>query len=272
MVKLLNKSLLQRIVSAFVYLLIIGISFVNQYTFLVIFELIMLQGLWEFYKLTKGSNYYPKKWFGLLFSGTLFLFIFLTQINVIEFKWGYYLIALAFLSFTIELLRKGNTIKNLSMEFLGIFYLAVPFTLTNFIVFFRGEFDFLFLFGVFSVIWAYDVGAYFVGVTIGKRKIFASISPKKTLEGTIGGIIFGIFIGIMVYYVLNIFRLVDWIIMSVLISFGAFIGDLVESKIKRSVNVKDSGDIMPGHGGVLDRFDSFIFAIIGVTLYAVFLS
>ena len=271
MAKLLNKNLFQRIVSAFVYLLIIGISFLNQYTFLVIFELIMLQSLWEFYKLTKGSSFFPKKWFGMLFSGTLFLFVFLTQIDVIEFKWGYYLIALAFLSFTIELLRKGSAIKNLSMEFLGIFYIAIPFTLINFIVFFNGEFNFLFLFGIFSVIWAYDVGAFFVGKIFGKRKVFPLISPKKTLEGTIGGILFGIAIGVVVHYVLNIFGLIDWIIMAILISVGAFIGDLVESKIKRSVNVKDSGDIMPGHGGVLDRFDSFIFAIIGVTLYTVFL-
>ncbi|MEA3451416.1 MAG: CDP-archaeol synthase, partial [Bacteroidota bacterium] len=113
-------------------------------------------------------------------------------------------------------------------------------------------------------------GAYFVGVSVGKRNIFASISPKKTLEGTIGGIVFGIMIGVAVYYVLNIFELIDWIIMSVLISVSAFIGDLVESKIKRSVNIKDSGNIMPGHGGVLDRFDSFLFAIIAVSLYSVF--
>lgn len=268
----MNKNLMLRLISAFVYLLVIAVSFINQYTFLVVFEFLMLQSLWEFYSFSKGSSFFPKKWFGLIFSGALFLFVFLLRIEMIEVKWVYYLIALAFLSFSIELLRKGSAIKNLSMEFLGIFYIAIPFTLTNYIVFFHDDFNFLFLFGIFSVIWAYDVGAYFVGVSIGKRKIFASISPKKTLEGTIGGIVFGMIIGVAVYYVLNIFELVDWIIMALLISMAAFIGDLVESKIKRSVNVKDSGKIMPGHGGVLDRFDSFLFAVIAASLYSVFLT
>lgn len=230
-----------------------------------------MQCLWEFYSLNEKSGLAPKKWFGLLFSGVLFLFVFLLKIEAIEFKWGYYLIALAFVSFLIELLRTGSAMKNLAAEFLGIFYIAIPFTMTNFIVLRGGEFSFIFLLGIFAVTWAFDVFAYFTGIAIGKRKVFGELSPNKTLEGTIGGLVMGVAGGVLVFFVLKIFRLIDWIFLSILISIGAFLGDLVESRIKRSVDVKDSGTIMPGHGGLLDRFDSFLFVVIAVCLYSVFL-
>lgn len=231
----------------------------------------MLQSLWEFYKIAENTGSKPKKWFGLLFSGLLFLFVFLIKIDLISSSFSYFILAVAFVSFSLELLRKGSVLKNLAYEFMGIFYIALPFTLTNFIVFNKNKFDFSILLGVFLIIWSYDVVAYFVGSLIGTRKIFPDISPKKTLEGTLGGIIFGIFSGFIVYKILNIYNLFDWIIMAALIVFGAFTGDLVESKIKRAAGIKDSGKIMPGHGGLLDRFDSFLFAIIAVSIYLVFL-
>jgi len=262
-----NNKLLARIVSAFFFLIAIAISFLNQYAFLIIFEISMLLCLLEFYKLTEKAEYYPKKWFGLIFSGLLFFYIFLTRIEVLKIGWSYYILALAFLSFSIELLRKGSAVKNLSVEFLGIFYIAVPFALTNFVVFWNNTFDYKLLSGIFLIIWTYDVAAYFVGISIGKRKIFINISPNKTLEGTLGGIILGISASVAIFNIFKIYTLFDWLIIAVLCVFGAFIGDLVESKIKRSVNVKDSGKIMPGHGGLLDRFDSFLLAIVAVNLY-----
>ncbi len=231
----------------------------------------MLQSLYEFYKISQKMGSRPKIWFGLLFSFLLFLFVFFLKTSDVTSKYSFFIVAVAFISFVAELLRKGSAIKNLSYEFMGIFYITIPFTLTNFIVFFDKKFNFQILLGVFLIIWSYDVVAYLIGSAIGKRKVFPDISPNKTLEGTIAGILAGILAGFIVFKILNIYTAIDWIIMAVLIVFGAFTGDLVESKIKRSAGVKDSGNIMPGHGGLLDRFDSFLFAIVAVSIYLVFL-
>jgi phosphatidate cytidylyltransferase len=269
--KLLNKTLFTRIISSFVFLIILVISFVHRYAFLVVFEAFMLQCLYEFYKLSEKAGNNPKKWFGMLFSALMFLFLFLYQNGIISFQLSYYIIGFSFLSFNIELLRKGSALKNLASEFFGVFYIGIPFTMTNLIVFENNIFSYKLLLGILLIIWAYDVTAYMVGVSIGKRKIFADISPNKTLEGTVGGLVLGTLAAYIVYRFLDIYSLLDWFIMAILIVFGAFVGDLFESKLKRSVNVKDSGTIMPGHGGLLDRFDSYLFAIIATTLYLIFL-
>jgi len=265
--KLLNKNLLLRVVSAFVYLLLLAVSFVNKYTFFVVFSTFLMICMWEFYGLTEKIGTRPKKWFGMILAGLIFLVFFMLQFFEISKISVYVLILIAFVSFAVELLRNGNAIKNLSAEFLGIFYVAIPFALTNFLVSWSGKFDFRLLLGVFVIIWAYDIFAFFIGSSIGKRKIFPTISPNKTLEGTAGGIIFSIIAGIVVYKVFCIFSLIDWIIIAGLVAFGALIGDLIESKLKRSAGVKDSGKLMPGHGGLLDRFDSFLFAVVGAVLY-----
>ena len=112
----------------------------------------------------------------------------------------------------------------------------------------------------FILVWVNDTFAYLVGKSFGKKKLFEKVSPKKTIEGFIGGFLFCILAGISIalYDKASIYV---WIFSAVLISIFGTIGDLVESKFKRQANVKDSGNIMPGHGGILDRLDSVIFAI-----------
>ncbi len=252
--------------------MLLGVSFLNEYTFFVVFASFLIICLWEFYGLTEKSGTRPKKWFGMILAGLIFLVFFLREFFEISKVYVYVLVLIAFVSFAIELLRSGNAIKNLSAEFLGIFYVAIPFALTNYLVSWNGHFDFRLLLGIFVIIWAYDIFAFFIGSSIGKRKIFPTISPNKTLEGTAGGIIFSIVAGIGVYEIFKIFEMTDWIIIAVLVAFGALIGDLIESKLKRSAGVKDSGKLMPGHGGLLDRFDSFLFAVVGAMLYLAILT
>ena len=114
--------------------------------------------------------------------------------------------------------------------------------------------------GIFILIWVNDSFAYLVGKTIGKNKLFPSVSPKKTWEGTIGGLVFALVAAyFMSKYETNI-SLMQWFILAIVIVVTGSLGDLIESKFKRAAGVKDSGAILPGHGGMLDRLDSLIFA------------
>jgi len=118
-------------------------------------------------------------------------------------------------------------------------------------------------------IWINDTMAYIVGSLIGKTP-FSSISPKKTWEGTIGGIVLAIGVMTLLGYLTGTFKLIDWLCISAIASVAGTLGDLLESKLKRLANVKDTGQMMPGHGGFLDRFDSLLVAIPFVWLYVHF--
>lgn len=122
--------------------------------------------------------------------------------------------------------------------------------------------------GIFILIWTNDTFAYIVGKSVGKNKLFERISPKKTIEGFVGGLLFSILAGIIISKTLsNYYSTTIWIIIALIVSIFGTLGDLVESKFKRMANVKDSGNIMPGHGGMLDRLDSVIFVTPFVFLF-----
>jgi phosphatidate cytidylyltransferase len=123
------------------------------------------------------------------------------------------------------------------------------------------EYKPLFLFSIFGLIWTSDSAAYLVGSKIGKTKLFERISPNKTWEGSLGAGFFALLLALFIYYVNHSLSLITWIIIAFAVwVFGTY-GDLVESSLKREYKIKDSGTFMPGHGGFLDRFDSFLFII-----------
>ncbi len=114
--------------------------------------------------------------------------------------------------------------------------------------------------GSFILVWVNDTFAYLIGKTVGKQKLFPRISPKKTVEGFLGGLFFSCVSSYFIAKFTGTLDFTTWLIMSIIISVFGTLGDLIESKYKRQANVKDSGVIMPGHGGLLDRLDSIIFA------------
>lgn len=120
---------------------------------------------------------------------------------------------------------------------------------------------------MFSIIWVNDAGAYLIGSAIGKRKLFERISPGKTLEGTLGGGISALIAGFVISLYINDLSVISWILFSLIVVFGSTYGDLFESLLKRQTGIKDSGRIMPGHGGLLDRFDSTFFVAPATLLY-----
>ena len=120
---------------------------------------------------------------------------------------------------------------------------------------------------MFIIIWTNDTFAYLSGLVFGKHKLFVRISPKKTWEGFIGGVLFALVAGYFLHLLIDNISLVEWLILTLLIAVSSVFGDFIESLLKRSASLKDSGKIMPGHGGILDRIDSTLFVAPVVFVY-----
>ena len=151
----------------------------------------------------------------------------------------------------------------------GVFYISLPFAL--FVSFFtlnpQMSFSNELVIAFFIMVWSNDVFAYVVGSLIGKHKLYEKVSPKKTWEGSIGGVVLTIAAAYIISIFFKTYDMQTWLVLGLIISIFASLGDLIESMIKRQVGIKDSGNIMPGHGGILDRFDGVIFAIPAVYIY-----
>ena len=157
-------------------------------------------------------------------------------------------------------------------EDLIIRYLVLSFGFLMFLPFSRGSYEPFIIIYILILIWSNDSFAYLVGKNFGKRKLFESVSPKKTIEGFLGGVVFTIVAAVVISYYSDLFSRLHWIILSVMVSVLGTVGDLVESKFKREAKIKDSGNIMPGHGGMFDRLDSLLCIAPFVYLYIYFLN
>ena len=162
-----------------------------------------------------------------------------------------------------ELFRnKKNPFANLAIAFSGIIYIVLPLLLINYMSVIGQEAGTIFpLLGIFIMIWCSDTFAYLVGRKIGKHKMFERISPKKSWEGFFGGMTFAMLAGIIMAYFLEGQPFVEYAIFGIVAAAFGTLGDLIESMLKRSLNLKDSGTILPGHGGLLDRLDSVLVVI-----------
>ena len=173
------------------------------------------------------------------------------------------------LGLTVVLLLFGYLVKELAQEDtqvalvktgVGLLGLVYPGVLLSYIVLIRQlpEDGLLLTIFTYIVTWSCDTGAYFVGITCGRHKLAPKISPNKTIEGAVGGVLIGSAVG-TVYLLLVGFPVLPWAVLALMGSIISLLGDLFESLLKRGANLKDSGDFLPGHGGVLDRFDSMMF-------------
>ncbi len=172
-------------------------------------------------------------------------------------------------TFLFELFTKFEKgAANIVFQMGGLIYAALPFCFALPFAHINGSYEGMILISLFILIWSSDTFAYLCGRTFGKHKLFEKISPKKTWEGFIGGAILTIGTGIVLFYNTDITSLHNWILFSLLAVIFGSIGDLVESMFKRSIGIKDSGNLIPGHGGILDRMDSFMVAL--PVIYAFF--
>ncbi|PPK88922.1 phosphatidate cytidylyltransferase [Neolewinella xylanilytica] len=160
---------------------------------------------------------------------------------------------------------------NIAYIILGLFYIGIPFALVDFIAFDGRTFYYRIVFGLLLLTWVNDTGAYLAGSKFGRTPLFPRISPNKTWEGTIGGALTCVLFGYFLHLVFDEINLIQWLVLAIIVAVFGGLGDLVESMLKRSVGVKDSGNLLPGHGGLLDRFDAFIFVIPFAAAYILYL-
>ncbi len=175
---------------------------------------------------------------------------------------------LVFLLFCLvaELFRKQEPVINWMTLLLGQMYIAFPMALLNTIST-DGSYQSAMVLAVFVVIWVNDTGAYLTGMAFGKHKMFPRVSPKKSWEGLVGGALLAVVAAMVFAYVTDYLSYLEWAIFAVVVVVCGTFGDLMESILKRTVGVKDSGTIMPGHGGILDRIDSVLLASVGAYAY-----
>ncbi len=257
----------------FVAIMVVGIMW-NIWSFILLFSLISILGLWEFYSLLREKINISQKIIGtllgiILLSATCGKYFFQPDIF---YSHGFLFLILLFPCLLIvKLFQPLDQFKVFSPIIFGNFYVTLPFCFLllsySSSEYWSFENDSRIILGFFILIWSNDTFAYLVGRAIGKTKLFERISPKKTWEGFIGGVICtqGIAYIISIYFIDLPLR--DWMIVGGIVSVFGTLGDLVESMFKRSLGVKDSGNILPGHGGILDRFDGVLLSSPFVVMY-----
>ncbi len=268
----------QRVITGVIFgAIVLGGMLAHQRSFQVVFVLIAALCLWEFLGMTLETE--PKGWaMYRKISGTVLgVLPVLTAIGLIpEIAVLYTFAASVFLLLIIELFAQAQQpFSNIGHILLGIIYIGFPFALVVVMSIDRQLRDFTpyIILGILLMVWASDVAAYFSGRALGKNKLFPRISPKKTWEGAIGGLLGAVAAGALIYFIYQQLGIhhglafQNWLILGAITAIFGILGDLVESMLKRSVNIKDSGNLLPGHGGFLDRFDAFIFVIPFAYLY-----
>lgn len=256
------KNLIQRAFSGLIFVgIIIGSIMWHPYAFGVTFLTATLLGLYEFYKLIYkpgiiDTNVQTGMLGGLILFVSSFFHAYGETTSLTFIVYALFVLGV----FIAELFRKKeNPINNWAYFFLGQVYVALPFSLLNYIIFIEGFQPWLLL-ALFITLWVNDTGAYLTGMTLGKHKMFERVSPKKTWEGFFGGAVFALISGYVLSLIIPDISLWQWLVFSELVVIFGTLGDLCESLIKRTLKVKDAGNIIPGHGGILDRFDSMILA------------
>jgi phosphatidate cytidylyltransferase len=256
----MNNFLKRTLTAGAFVAVLLGCTYHDQLSFSILFFIITILGVWEFYTLSeKGANK-PQKLWGTIAGACIF-----ASTSLVCMGYDFHLliinIPILFLIFIIELYTKSkNPFRNIAFTILGIVYVAVPFSLLNYLVTYTGTYSYELLFGFFFILWSNDSGAYLAGSAFGKRKLFPRISPAKSWEGSIGGAIASYIVVFIISKWYTGFSIIDWMVIAAILIIIGTLGDLVESLYKRSKNVKDSGTLLPGHGGILDRFDSLLMA------------
>ncbi len=246
--------------------ILIGGTLFSEYILCGIGLFVMFVGLYEFNKIQHKLSIKPNIPFMVIANLLVFGACIYFQISEIAlgiskndvFWFSVLMLSSVCILFIAELFRASEKpIENIATSLLSLFYIGIPCGLLVTISI-GNEGDYLpwNVLYLFFFIWASDTGAYFTGRALGRHKLFERISPNKTIEGFVGGLITSALVGIAAHHFLGGISLVSWMCIGAFVSITSTLGDLFESMLKRQSDIKDSGNILPGHGGILDRFDS----------------
>ena len=257
------KELTTRAISGALYVSLLIISLLAKellFAVLLVFGLVCIAEFNNLIKLRSRLSYII---FSIIYLGFGYLMLFSPFSEEGADAIQIYLVTTIFVNLILlkDLLSESKIPLFDSKQFILVtFYLTSGFVFLLMIANYQNQFTPFLLLGSFIMVWVNDSFAYLVGKNFGKQKLFPRISPKKTVEGFLGGLFFSCIASYFMARFTHTLEFSNWLILSIIISVIGTLGDLIESKFKRQANVKDSGVIMPGHGGLLDRLDSIIFA------------
>lgn len=277
----MNTFFRRTLTGAWIVIFVMGGFWLHPFSFILTGLILLIGTQYEYYLMIRNTGVRPQILPGIITGITAYAISTLIASGVIPRKSFLVLIPMMLLIMVIELYRKQDKpFDSLAHTLFSVLYTAIPFSMFPFAAFSRTGLNSILphiniifspgiIIGFFILIWANDTGAYLTGMLFGRHKLMERISPKKTWEGFIGGLIIASVAAWFLSDWLGVVDKIHWVIISLIISVAGTYGDLVESMLKRSTGVKDSGTIMPGHGGFLDRFDS---AILSFPLVYLFIS
>ena len=257
------NNLTQRLVTGFVGAgIVIFASYFSEWTYFLVFLVICCLSILEFYRLTGLDGMLPLKYIGTINAIMIFILSFMVEKGFCTTDLYFIIFPSIALIFLIKLYKKEKKpFTNIAYTLLGIIYVGLPFALLNISVYAQGEYNYQIVIGILLLLWASDTGGYIAGVLFGRTKLFERVSPKKSWEGMLGGFILAMIIATILGKYFDVMNWYQWYLVAVIMVVAGTYGDLVESLFKRSIEIKDSGSSLPGHGGFLDRFDGLLISI-----------
>ncbi|UEA63371.1 phosphatidate cytidylyltransferase [Hoylesella buccalis] len=275
------KNLITRTITGVLFVAIMTTCFLRPVAMIFVFTLITGMTIWEFTGLVNDRENVTVNRFITTVAGVYF-FLAVAGVNsgFIQTNAVFvpYLLTIVYLFISNLYTQSKDAVNDWAYTMLSQLYIALPLSMINVLAFRQSpdgatHFYYLLPLSIFIFLWANDTGAYCTGSLFGKHKLFPRISPAKSWEGSIGGGILVLIMASIIYYIesqgenLSGLNLIEWLGLGlVVVIFGTW-GDLVESLLKRTLGIKDSGNILPGHGGMLDRFDSSLMAIPAAVIY-----
>ena len=267
--------------AVWIVIFVLGGFWLHPVSFFLTGLLILAGGQYEYYLMIRNTGIRPQMISGIFAGTALYTISTLVAASMIPAKYFLLMLLITAIIMIIELYRKEEKpFDSLAHTFFAVIYIAVPVSLFPFSAFSRTGLSSLLphdsmifspgiVVGFFLILWANDTGAYITGVLLGRHRLMERISPKKSWEGFFGGALTAVLTAWLLSRWLEVAGAGEWIVIAVIISCAGTFGDLIESMLKRNMGVKDSGTIMPGHGGFLDRFDS---AVVSFPLVFLFIS